>query len=42
MKEAKYLREEEANGDEEKDNGEANADDNMFKKTTYKNSKFTH
>lgn len=42
MKEAKYLREEEANGDEEKDNGEANADENMFKKTTYKNSKFTH
>lgn len=41
MKEAKYLREEEATGDA-KDDGEANVDGDMFKKTTYKNSKFAH
>ena len=42
MKEAKYLREEEAAGDDAKDDGEANTDGDMFKKTTYKNSKFAH
>ena len=42
MKEAKYLKEEEAVGDE-KDDGEANADGQMFKKQTHKNNKnFSH
>ena len=39
MREAKYLREEE---NEAKDDGEANNDADLFKKTTYKNSKFAH
>ena len=42
MKEAKYMREEEAAGDDAKDDAEANNDGNMFKKTTYKNTKFAH
>ena len=43
MKEAKYLKEEEAAGDEAKDDGEANTDGQMFKKQTHKNNKnFSH
>lgn len=39
MKEAKFLKEDEAAGDEAKDDGEANADGQMFKKNTYSTKK---
>ncbi len=39
MKESKYLKED---GEDAKDDGEAEADSNIFKKRTHKNAKFSH
>jgi hypothetical protein len=39
MKDSKYLKED---GDDAKDDGEQNADMNLFKKQTHKTSKFSH
>ena len=40
MKDSKYLKEEA--GDDAKDDGEAEADGEIFKKRTHKNAKFSH
>lgn len=41
MRDSKYLKEE-AGGDDEKDNAEADQDGEIFKKRTHKNAKFAH